>query len=39
MPGKTEKEKIDNGNQIWQNIRKRGDLVCHGHSIPATLTC
>ena len=36
MPGQTKKERIDDSNQIWQNIRKRGDLVCHRHTIPAT---
>ena len=24
----------EKSNKIWQNIRKRGDLTCHGHTIP-----
>jgi hypothetical protein len=24
----------EKSNKIWQNIRKRGELTCHGHTIP-----
>ena len=27
-------ERENEGNRIWRNIRQRGDLTCHGVSIP-----